>query len=227
MNNEVHGFIAEFENVLEQYSHLLYASRSKELQLEAIEELAEIQRRISTLKQQIVAERNDDLANALLSLEERSSSLAYELRMWVALKEGKAADAWDFLIRAQSAVQWAMVAHPIASNLQLEADRLDALEKVLFPPQLFMSAGMLIYECRCSICGEDYNECSHIKGQVYMGEICSRVITRAELLEGSIVKEPANKHCRAISITDENGVNRDTLTWEPVVTKRLYEDAEE
>ena len=76
---------------------------------------------------------------------------------------------------------------------------------------------MIIAKSKCSICGHDYGECDHIVGKAYMGEMCVRIIEEVkELKEISLVTEPANKRARIISITDEDGISRDIMTWRPV-----------
>jgi hypothetical protein len=52
-----------------------------------------------------------------------------------------------------------------------------------------------------------------------MGQICARVIEEADLRETSMVPEPANKHCRVLAISDENGT-RDLMTWR-LIPERL------
>jgi hypothetical protein len=134
--------------------------------------------------------------------------------MWIALKNDDFNKAWDYLIEAQSNARTALQAHHIATELNLEkyTEKLYLLEKLLFPPQMFLSQGLIIKESKCSICGKEYGECEHIIGKAYMGQMCNRIITKAELKEVSVVKEPANKHARVLTVTD-NGVTRDFMTW--------------
>jgi hypothetical protein len=54
-----------------------------------------------------------------------------------------------------------------------------------------------------------------VKGRVYAGRFAGVLVTEAELRETSLVDIPADKRCRVEQIT-ENGVTRDTLTWEVV-----------
>jgi hypothetical protein len=91
---------------------------------------------------------------------------------------------------------------------------------------------MIVKESECSICKQDYGECDHVKGRAYMGELCVRIITKAELREISLVKEPANKHARALHFSEKEG-NRDIITWrikketkeEPILSEREVEVA--
>ena len=67
----------------------------------------------------------------------------------------------------------------------------------LFPYRFFFSTGMLIREKTCSICGRVVSlrdSCGHRVGEIYNGEHCGRVITKAELLEVSVVTSPMHKY---------------------------------
>jgi phage head maturation protease len=49
-----------------------------------------------------------------------------------------------------------------------------------------------------------------------MGKMCVRIIEEVkELKEVSLVMEPANKRARVIRITDDDGILRDVMTWQP------------
>ena len=136
------------------------------------------------------------------------------------------------IIEAQGHVSTAIKAHDNFRYLEKYADKLSAIEQLLFPPQTFCSPGMIVKESECSICKQDYGECDHVKGRAYMGELCVRIITKAELREISLVKEPANKHARALHFSEKEG-NRDIITWrikketkeEPILSEREVEVA--
>lgn len=44
-----------------------------------------------------------------------------------------------------------------------------------------------------------------------MGEMCCRIITEMDLEEVSLVENPANKHCRTLTI-EQNGKKIDIMT---------------
>ena len=58
------------------------------------------------------------------------------------------------------------------------------------------SPGILVRTAECSICHQDPEDCDHITGRMYDGERCVRVITRAEVLEVSLVGRPASPEAR-------------------------------
>ena len=213
MGDIVAAFEREFWATVQGSMRLCYMTRAKELQEAAFVHLGALSDRTCSLKQQAIADKDEDAANALLALESVADAFASESKMWVALKDDDADAAWTYLVGAQSAAARAMRAHEVGQRLDDYTQRLDVLEQVLFPPQMFRSIGIRILRSSCSICGREYDSCDHIKGRAYMGQMCVRVIDKSELLEVSVVTDPANKHCRAISITDESGVKRNVMTW--------------
>lgn len=64
-----------------------------------------------------------------------------------------------------------------------------------------MSAGFIVEEAECSICKRDPEDCEHITGQRYGDEGCVRVITRASLLEVSLVSRPNQPDARIHSMS--------------------------
>ena len=101
----------------------------------------------------------------------------------------------------------------MVSNLK---ERLDQIEAIAFPTVPGVSVGFDYEESVCSICQETYETCDHIAGIPYMGEFCAREIRNMTMHEVSLVKDPANKHARITQITDDSGVRRNLLSWEPV-----------
>jgi len=215
MDKEVESFLKEFIEVIRECEKFCFMSRGKEFQQEAVKKLTTFKQKVTSLKEQIIKVKDEDSANTMLSLEDLIDAMINELKMWIALKEDNPNEAWDFLINAQSAVRTAAQAHSIAVDLNAEgyANKLHLLEKLLFPPQMFFSPGLIIEKAECSICGKEYGECEHIVGKAYMGKMCYKIITKIkEMKEVSIVEEPANKHARMLQFTDE-GVTRDFMTW--------------
>lgn len=153
-----------------------------------------------------------DLLNGLLGWESVAAGLRAELSMWLNLKAEDPEAAWGDLVRAQTAFMDAMRAHPSFDHLRSELERLETIETVVFPSQIFLSAGMIVRRAYCSICGESYDECDHIVGRPYWGELCRRVLTEVEGNHIAIVKRPANKHCRITHFSDAGG-KRNRMTW--------------
>lgn len=67
----------------------------------------------------------------------------------------------------------------------------------LFPYQFFTSREGIIKQEKCSICGEIVSlrhGCGHKIGKLYMGEMCSHIVTDYELISVAIVKDPFDKY---------------------------------
>ena len=211
MSDRLGGLYSEFEHRIEQSTRLCYAATTRELQIEAVAALEAFKSQVSAHKAAAVAKQDEHSSNELLCAEDMLQALIHELTMWISLKDDKPTEAWDSLVEAQTAAMGAIHAYALGANLPAYVERLDALEHLLFPPQVFMSAGVIIKRSHCSICGAEYGDCDHLKGRVYMGRECVRIIDSLDVREISIVPSPANKHCRVV-ILEEGGVKRDTMT---------------
>ena len=132
--------------------------------------------------------------------------------MWLQLKEGKPDDAWKSLVIAQMATRDAIRAHRGFTHLEARAVRLVNIERVVFPEQVFLSAGLIVQRQECSICGADYEDCPHLVGTPYLGEICRCLLQDIQADHVAIVKEPANKQCRITDFEAEGG-RRNRMTW--------------
>ncbi len=185
--------------------------RAIELQQESAERLQGLISQCKDLKEAWIALGEDSEANAFLCFEQMATALFEEIQCYLALKADDADGAWNHLINAEGHASSAMKAHEFASHLEGYIKRLYSLEEAFFPLPVFFSSGFIVKKSQCSICGSEYGECDHIKGRPYMGKICARIITEAELLEGSVVSDPADRRCRALSFTDE-GVTRNAFT---------------
>ena len=73
-----------------------------------------------------------------------------------------------------------------------------------------MSVAYVARERHCSICGQDPDCCAHIRGRVYDGELCVSIVTRADLLEVSLVSRPVDPDARIESMS----VAKETLRSE-------------
>lgn len=218
MNKEKEQLIEEFEHLTEDSAKFLFITRGKEFQQEAVDKLTAFKSKISLFKEKAVEKEDEDSANLALGLELFISALISEFRMWIVLKEDDPNKAWDYLADAQLFMRDAAQAHrTVKERAERYANRLYLLEKLLFPPQIFLSPGIIHKREECSICGKEYGECEHIKGKAYMGKICYVIIREIQTFsEVSIVKEPANKRARVYQLTDEDGITRDLMTWKRI-----------
>lgn len=215
MRKEVEAFLSIFKEVAGRNKKFLFYTRGIEFQKEAITELESLLKRTSDLKKKMIEDVDEDSSNILLSIENLIMAYLNELKMLIFLKEGMTGEAWKSLVEAQAALRSSFRASAIASSLEDETytQKLHLIEHLFFPPQMFNSIAAIIERSECSICGQEYGSCNHVKGRPYMGQLCHRKITKAKIVEVSVVDIPANKMCRIDKFTDDNGNWRDFLTW--------------
>jgi hypothetical protein len=216
MSTKLSTFDKVFNNILENNLKFLYFTRGIEFQKQATHDLKSLLRRTTALKKRMIKQKNENLSNLLLSLENLLIAYIMELEMYINLKEDKMNQAWDSLVNAQQALRTAFQAHDIVLKYNGEAysQKLHLIEKSFFPPQTFNSIEAIVTESECSICHGAYGNCDHIIGKPYMGEICCRIMTKVEFKGLSILTEmePASKHHRITEVS-EDGYMKDILTW--------------
>lgn len=215
MKSPIETFRDHFNDVVEEVQRFAVFVRAIEFQQQSVARLETLLAECTKAKEKAIAEQSDDAANAYLAFEFMAKALAEEFRFYLELKADAPDSAWDHLVNAESSSAAAMKSHSVAGHLDGYIHRLHALERLLFPQPVFFSSGFIVRESECSICGVEYGECSHVKGRPYMGKLCTRVVTNAELQEVSVVSDPADKHCRVVHYTDTDGA------WRNVFTQRI------
>ena len=212
MSNFLSKFMVEFDNLVKESEVLLSIARDSALQQEACENLESILSKIAQEKKKAIENNDEDYANILLGCECVTNFLINELKMWLLLKQDKPEEAWDHLVTAQMDTISAARAHDDFRHLEHHNHCLEMIEKIVFPPQVFVSSGMIVHKQECSICSEDYDECEHLVGKPYMGEFCYVTVKDAHLDHVSFVENPADKRCRVISFNVDGG-SRNRMTW--------------
>jgi hypothetical protein len=213
LTSEQFELLTEFNSLIQVSQNKAIFTRGIEIQKEEMEGLNNYLNDLQNRKLKYISEEREQDANFVLYLEMSTKTIYKELSMLINLKEDRMANAWNDLIEAQILIGNVFRNHPLnADSLKGYIQRLGVYEKLLFPQMTFSSVGGIIKKSECSICGADYDFCDHIKGNFYMGELCCRIIIEMELEEVSIVENPANKGCRALSIQDKNGVYVDIMT---------------
>jgi hypothetical protein len=187
-------------------------TRDSGLQKEEILRLGQLVSDCGARKVEAIAAKDEDFANLLLGFECVVQCLSKKLEMWITLKEEKPDVAWDNLVAAQMAASAAARAHIGFSHLIHQAERLEVIEKIIFPPQVFVSAGLIVGRQECSVCGEEYGECDHLAGVPYWGKFCHIVARDIEADHIALVTTPADKRCRVMQFSTESGF-RNRMTW--------------
>ncbi|MFK7050201.1 hypothetical protein FLACOL_00170 [Flavobacterium columnare] len=212
--------ISEFNEMASIAQKKAFITVGIEIQKEEIETIQNYIQNLNSLKKEYANKNFENEANLVYCIENSLLAIANELQMLVYIKEDKMNEAWNSLVKAQ------VIYGTVISNSTFQDEsnekyltKLAQYEKLLFPHLFFQSVGGIIKKSHCSICKEKSGKCNHIKGKLYNGELCTRIITEMELEEISLVKNPANKHCRIISI-EQNGKNIDILTLREIKLKK-------
>jgi hypothetical protein len=212
MDSRVPAFLHSFNQTIEQCEHLISIARDSALQLVACSQLEQEIIRVLEEKNHASEDGDEDYANCLLGCECVARALLAELSMWLLLKQEEPEKAWDQLIGAQQAMRGAMRAHRGFSHVMPHIDRLETFEALVFPPQVFVSAGLIVRSQKCSICGTEYGDCEHVAGRPYMGRFCAIIAADLEANHVAIVEKPADKRCRITSFDTPEG-RRNRMTW--------------
>jgi hypothetical protein len=199
-------------SLFKECSIYISPARDSELQKEAVRKIEAFASYNAITKAAAVEAGNEDFANVCLGIESVSTALRSEILMWILLKQDEPDAAWDELVTAQVAVADAIRAHEGFCQLEDAIERLDTLERVVFPPQVYLSMGTTVGCKTCSICGDNYSKCEHISGRPYWGELCRTILRDVVPDHVAIVKEPANKRCRVVYFDHEGG-QRNRMSW--------------
>ncbi|WP_135363860.1 hypothetical protein [Halosimplex halophilum] len=188
----VHRFVKTVNDI----TPARYFVRAKQHQNASIDRLYELQEYTVETKNELSSNGNPNDANLLLSIEYMVGALIGELEMIVSLKENRPNDAWEHLLASRNSAEAAARAHQVAEKMNVEPflDRLDAYEHLLFPSIQFVSPAFDVGSMICSICGEEYSSCAHIKGRAYSGEMCSVELRDIQGFDHlALVDEPYSK----------------------------------
>lgn len=217
MNEKVEGFLERYTETIQSCERFGFLPRGIEYQKEGIKNLSELLEDSGQIRIEVIEQGDEEAANQILALRCMINALRYELKMWIDLKEEDWGKAWNALVDAQDSGRSARSAHEIAMHCNVGdyLEKLEILEKFVFPPQTFNSPGMYIDNFVCSICGEDYSECEHIAGEPYWGFFCQKIVDGLlGAREVSIVDNPKDKKARVTEHITDDGMIRDQLTWE-------------
>lgn len=206
--------------IIQECERFCFLTRHEEFQIQSITKLEQIKKEVFKEKCISISNKDERMANIMLSAENAIEALLSELKMWIALKKREYDKAWDLLIEVQSYLRNSYQSSTESGfNFDGYSNKLLFIEMTIFPKSMFMSPAMIIDSTRCSICNKNYDECNHIVGKAYMGKLCYQIVNKIkEMKELAIVEQPANKHARITKFT-ENGVTRDIFTWKEIEEK--------
>ena len=171
---------------------------------------------LAQIKRQAVARGDQEEAKRIWCYEKILQIQSSYLSSFYDMKAGNYYGAWCSLERVEIAL------HFLERHFSSESDddqyRLRFIEEhsrqfqSLFPYGLFMSPAFLETEKKCSICGHPIsirNPCGHQVGEIYDGEMCCREVTKAEVLEISLVTNPVQKYSVPFLVDPKTGKQKD------------------
>lgn len=205
--------IEHFNSCIAEAEVFCCLARSSRLQLEQCLALDKQLSEATRVKRQAIDRKDEERANLFLGFECVIGAVRSELLMWILLKCDKPNEAWDQYVSARMACVDAMRAHKGFTHCEQRLEAMTELEGKLFPPQVFMSAGFVSDRLDCSVCGERYSKCEHVRGKPYMGMFCEIIHRNPRGDHVSIVKEPEDRRCRVVSFKTRDG-HKDRMSWE-------------
>ena len=182
-------------------------------------QLTSIEKYLCTKKvqvdQQILSDIRRIKSDAIKNKDEKTANIcwcfetAYEIQklylsVFTQLKDGEYEKAWGNLetieILAYNFNKHASnYIHKSASSdfyIDWILKKVRAFQKV-YPYKLFFSRECIIKKSHCSICGKPTllrSGCNHVPGNLYMGELCNRVVDDMELVALALVENPEDKY---------------------------------
>jgi hypothetical protein len=209
------SIVSEYNEKIDQALKFNFLVRASELQTEQAELLSRFKNQIKNYKYQAIQRENEDIANIFFHFQCVLNSIISALKMWVSLKEEDYQKSWSLLVDAQ---EYAIVAIRASDNhygINNYIHQLEMIEKTIFPGwNLFNSSGFIETCGDCSVCGQEYGNCDHLEGLVYMGTLCRRVNRKViELNHTAIVEVPHDRRCIVTKISTDEGKMRDYMTW--------------
>ncbi|WP_312930864.1 hypothetical protein [Agrobacterium cavarae] len=221
MNEEAQVKIQEFNELIKHCETFCFITRDSGLQRNAITSLQLMISECAFIKSNAVDKKEEEYANILLGFECVAQCLCAELEMWIFLKEERPDEAWDRLVTAQMAAIDSVRAHQFFAHNEAQAARLEEIERLVFPKQVFVSAGMIVRHQECSICSSEYGDCDHLAGKPYWGKFCYIKATDFEADHVALVESPADKRCRITAYSLDGG-QRNRMTWK--IEPREFEE---
>lgn len=206
------SFIQPLNEKITIHQEHLFLTRDSELQKESVKSLEEALKEVEILKEISIKNQNEFEANILLGYECVIESMISEFKMWIKLKNKEFDEAWSDLINSQKLNNAAINSCEGFLHLRERSLNLESIEKYVFPPQTFLSPGMIVKSQECSICGKEYEDCDHLKGKPYMGKFCTMIIKEVEINHLAIVKNPADKSRRIYVLGKEGEPQKNVMT---------------
>ena len=179
----------------------------------------EVERFLVELKQQAIQCGDQGAAKNIWCIEQALKAQNLYIRAFQNLRDGQFYKAWRDYEQTELTLGF-LEPHETTtwSDFHLHFIReYVAKWQALFPYKIFMSPEILKLEKVCSVCMKPVsprNPCGHRVGEIYDGEMCCRVVKRAEVLAVAFVEKPAQKYSVPFFSDPETGEIRDHYNYE-------------
>lgn len=160
-------------------------------------------------------------------------------RMFEQLRSNDFRDAWMALERVEGGISVVLrnsIMPDDFSLIQLKAAV--TYWQSLYPYSVFLSPEFIVREQECSICKTAVlptRPCGHKPGIVYAGQMCTRLLTKIEILSIALVRDPVQKYSVVLPDPDPHDYAEVSFVldrlrgpfsrWRITKTKILYEHA--
>ena len=193
----------EIETYYKEVAQIVSLTSEKKYD-EASERIARTHDLCKMLKEEAVKVGDEKTANILFLLDKYVSLLSSIVSFWQLCDKQDYPTAWNSL---QDGLDGINLLEKFVSNGERFPISINEIGKYLEniekfypyedPTSLGMSIGALSKKEVCSICDKSPfdSSCTHIAGNLYMGEMAYVTTEKSELLEISIVFKPADKRC--------------------------------
>ncbi len=176
-----------------------YLSCGLELQIDAANRLADLLQQINAMLGEAIHSENESRANELCVSQMFLYGCYQFLCVWIHAKQDEMRKSWDALVDSQVAIENGLKHRNLEGYCRF-LWHLAQVELVLFPAQIFTSSSIQFRMAICTICGEEYGECGHVSGRLYMGRECGmRVQDINQINHQAVVAIPKDKGCRFVS----------------------------
>ena len=181
-------------------------------------ECNELRKALSSAKKNALEINDQERAKYIWGLETALQIIENFLLSFKLLKKGEYYKSWCLLERIEIDIGFL---HEHLTRSTLDKLRISLVEKLtrqfqsIFPYSIFMSPEILVREKKCNICDKIVdirNLCGHRVGEIYNGEMCIRLVTRAQILSISFVREPSQKYSVPF-LVDEDGKEHDKYDY--------------
>ncbi|MGN1222124.1 MAG: hypothetical protein ACI4TT_02715 [Christensenellales bacterium] len=190
------------KNEIDDFCKLVYRKDYSSIK----ETYKDLYSKVDKIKVRAIKNKDENLANATFLIKIYLNFIISYNEFLNKVKEDKHKESWNYL---QDCIDCLKLISKYEESKTINA-LLDYFEKIeqFYPFKLFCSIEAKFSKITCSICHKDILDplCTHRKGKLYWGEMCSEIVNKVERVDAvAIVKNPYDKRC----ILELQGVNQD------------------